>query len=124
MIGISDHPRRLRVMSMPSPSGSTRSMIAASGGRNAATSSASSTLAACSTSKPASRKKIRSARRICGSSSTTRIRGIGRRYVRRRQDLVKIAALHIKIPLRAFGGRYGEPSTEAVFGVVSLIFCR
>ncbi len=35
---------------------------------------------------------------------------------------MKIAALHIKIPLRAFGGRYGEPSTEAVFGVVSLIF--
>ena len=41
MIGIAVHSRSWRQTSMPSPSGSTRSMIAASGGRTAAWSSAS-----------------------------------------------------------------------------------
>ena len=36
MIGIGVHSRSCRQTSMPSPSGSTRSMIAASGGRTAA----------------------------------------------------------------------------------------
>ena len=55
--------------------GASEPVIAAAGGRSAAASSASSTLVACSTSKPASRRMICSARRICGSSSTTRTRG-------------------------------------------------
>ena len=41
MIGIVVHSRSCRHTSMPSPSGSTRSMIAACGGRTAASSSAS-----------------------------------------------------------------------------------
>ena len=74
MIGIVVHSRSCRQTSMPSPSGSTRSMIAASGGRTAALSSASAAVAAGSTSKPASRRMTRSARRICGSSSQTSTR--------------------------------------------------
>ena len=74
MIGISLHSRSRRVTSTPSPSGSTRSTIAASGGRIAARSSASSAVSAGIASKPASRSTTRSARRICGSSSTTSTR--------------------------------------------------
>ncbi len=74
MIGIVVHSRSCRQTSMPSPSGSTRSMIAACGGRTAALSSASVAVDAGSTSKPASRRITRSARRICGSSSQTSTR--------------------------------------------------
>ena len=72
MIGISLHRAARGVTSTPSPSGSTRSMIAASGGRTAARSSASSAVSAGIASKPASRSTTRSARRICGSSSQRR----------------------------------------------------
>ena len=56
-------------MSTPFPSGRIRSMIAASGGRTASESSASWAVSAVATSKPASRRMIRSARRIWRSSS-------------------------------------------------------
>ena len=74
MIGIALHSRSARQTSMPSPSGSTRSRIAASGGWTAARSSASCAVSAGTTSKPASRSTTRSARRICGSSSQTSTR--------------------------------------------------
>ena len=56
-------------------SGSIRSRIAASGGFTAARSSASSAGSRVTASKPASRRITFSARRICGSSSQTRMRG-------------------------------------------------
>ena len=58
----------------PSPSGSRRSMIAASGGFTEAASSAPAASAVSTTSKPASLSTTRKARRICISSSQTRIR--------------------------------------------------
>ena len=64
---------QLPAMSVPVPSGSRRSRMTASGGRMAASASACSTDAAVVTSYPAPRRFVWSARRICGSSSTTRI---------------------------------------------------
>src|SRR4051794_8882165 len=77
MIGICDQRRISRHTATPSPSGSTRSRIAASGGRTATGSSACSAVWAGTGSKPASRRMTRSARRICGSSSQTRPRRRG-----------------------------------------------
>ncbi len=57
-------------------------MIAASGGFTDAALSASSALAVSTTSKPASRSTTRSARRICISSSQTRIRWLSGQQAR------------------------------------------
>src|SRR5664280_3924622 len=73
MIGMALHSRNRRHRSTPFPSGNTRSMIAASTGVTATTSSASSILAAVTTSKPAGRKTSFNARKILSSSSQASI---------------------------------------------------
>jgi hypothetical protein len=71
MIGAAVQPRSPAITSTPFMSGSPRSRITRSGGCAAATDSASAAVAAVSTSYCLTRRLIRNARRICGSSSTT-----------------------------------------------------
>ena len=74
MTGARDQPRSSLITSIPSTSGSPRSRMTASGGRRRASARASRPVEAVVTSYLRTRKLIRRARSIAGSSSTTSTR--------------------------------------------------